>query len=143
MVDEVALVRDESHINFRTHWVIITQRTWLPPLLPPPRPPSLPPAICVTSRFSAKSIVFQKIFWLSLGYKRANCIFEELSNLYLIALLISFFPLILWITVENRTKLKKHKNCAWLFISNCNNAIVVLDWTLLLHYFWLQEFIQQ
>ena len=38
--------------------------------------------------------------------KKANRIFEELPNLYLIVLLISFIPLLLWITAENRTKLK-------------------------------------
>ena len=32
---------------------------------------------------------------------------KDLSNSYLIVLLISFFPLLLWITAENRTKLKK------------------------------------
>ena len=35
----------------------------------------------------------------------ANCIFEELSNLNLITLLISFFPAFLRDTTENRTKL--------------------------------------
>ena len=39
--------------------------------------------------------------------KNANCMFEKLPNLYLIVLLISFFPLALWITAENRTRLKK------------------------------------
>ena len=43
---------------------------------------------------------------MSLGYKKANDIFEELS-LYLIVSLISFFPLHMWFTAENRTKLKK------------------------------------
>ena len=67
----------------------------------------LPSANYVISRFLTKSIVFQKIFWMFLGYKKANDIFEELSNLYLILLIISFFLLLLWITSENRTKLKK------------------------------------
>ena len=39
--------------------------------------------------------------------KRANGIFEELPNLYLIVLLISFFPLLLRISAENRINLKK------------------------------------
>ena len=39
--------------------------------------------------------------------KKTNCIFEKLSNLYLIVLLISFFPLLLWNTAENWIKLKK------------------------------------
>ena len=127
----------------------MTQRTWPPTPYPPP-------AICVISRFLTKSIVFQKNFWMSSGYKKANCIFEELSNLYLIVLLISFFPLLLCITTENRTKLKKlfiwtsksggtqhhkHANCTWLIISD--NAIDNLDWTWFLHYIWLHEFIQQ
>ena len=42
-----------------------------------------------------------------LGYKKANAIFEERSNLYLIVLLISFFPLLLWITTENMKNFKK------------------------------------
>ena len=73
-------------------------------------------------------------------------------------MLISFFPLLLWITAKNRTRLKKlfnwttksgwlqyHKqiNCTWLFISNCKNASDILDWMWFLHYFWLQEFIPQ
>ena len=85
--------------------------------------------------------------------KKANCIFGELSNLYLIVLLISFFSLFLWITAENRTKLKKlfiwttksggaqhqtHTKCTWLFMSNYNNASDILDWAWFLHYFWLQ-----
>ena len=42
-----------------------------------------------------------------LSGKRANGIFEELPNLYLIVLLISFFPLLLRISAENRINLKK------------------------------------
>ena len=67
-------------------------------------------------------------------------------NLYLIVLLISFFPLLLWIAAENKTKLKKlfiwttksggpqhckHTNCTWLFISNCNSSSDILDWTII------------
>ena len=63
-------------------------------------------------------------------------------------MLISFCPLLLWITAENRTKLKKlfiwttksgatqhhkHSNCTWLFIRNFNNAIDILDWTWFVH----------
>ena len=70
-------------------------------------------------------------------------------------MLIICFPLFSWIKAEHRTKLKKlfiwtrksggtqhhkHTNCTWLFISNCNNVNDILDWTLFLHYFWLQEF---
>ena len=47
-------IRGESHISFRTHCVIITQRTWHPP------PPS--PAICVISGFFTNLIFFQKNF---------------------------------------------------------------------------------
>ena len=72
------------------------QRTW-----------HLPSAISVISRFLTKSIVFKKIILNVFRIKIANCIFEELSTLYLIVLLISFFPLLLWITAKNRTKLKK------------------------------------
>ena len=56
---------------------------------------------------------------------------EELSKFCLVVLLSNFFPLILWITVENRTKLKK------LF------TWTIIYGTWFLHYFWLQEFIQQ
>ena len=88
--------------------------------------------------------IFQKTFWISLEWKKANCFFEELSNLYLIVLLISFFRLLLLITTDNKTKLKKlfiwttksgrtqlykHTNCSWLFINNCNNASDILDST--------------
>ena len=74
---------------------------------------------------------------------------EELSKLYLIIFLITFFPLLLSITAENRTKLKKlfiwttksgetphrkHTNCIWLFKSNCNNASDILGWARFLHY---------
>ena len=107
-------------------------------------------AICVISRFFTKSIVFFRI-------KIVNYIFEELSNLCLTVLLISFFPPLLWITAENRTwrnylfELQNQvehntintQNYTWLFISNCNNVSDILDWTWFLHYFWLQEFIQQ
>ena len=83
---------------------------------------------------------------------------KELSNLYLIVLLISFFPLLLWITAENITKLKKlfnwttksggtqhyeNINCTRLFISNYNNASDILNWTWFLNYIWFQEFSQQ
>ena len=97
-----------------------------------------PPVTCCISRFSPKSIVFRKkIKCFQLRIKQANCILEELSNLYWIVLLMSFFPLLLWITAENRTKLEKlfiwttkpggaqhqkQTNCASLFIRNCNNA---------------------
>ena len=121
------------------------------------------PAICVISRFSTKSIVFQKEFLNVFSIKKGklhltamNC--NELSNLYWIVLVISFFPLLLWITAESRTKLmklfiwttkssrtqhQKQTNCIWLFISNCNNVSDILDWTWFLHYFWLQGFIQE
>ena len=67
---------------------------------------------------------------------------------------VLMFLLLLWITAEYRTKLKKlfiwttksggtqhlkHIKCTWLFISNCNNISDILDWTWFLHYFWLQE----
>ena len=74
------------------HCVIMTHRTWLSPN----------PANARFKIFN-KIDIFQKIFWISLGWKKANSIFEEQSNLYLIVLLISFFPLLLWITAENRT----------------------------------------
>ena len=127
-------ISGESHINFCTHWVIMTQRTWSP-------------TPCCLRQFQIfdKSDSFPKHFLNVFGIKQANCIFEELSNLYLIVLLISFIPLLLWIIAENRTKLKKlfiwttksggtqrhkHTNCTLLFISNCNNAMI---WTE--HYF--------
>ena len=48
-------------------------------------------------------IVFQKKIY-AFRIKKENYIFEKLSNLYLIVLLVSFFSLLLWITTENRTK---------------------------------------
>ena len=118
------VLRGESHIDFCTHYAIMAQRTWLP--------------ICVISRFSTKSIVFQKS--TAFRIKKSNCIFEELSNFCLIVLLISFFPLLLWIIAENRTKLKKlyiwitksggtqhhrHTKCTWLF-SSATAMLVIL-----------------
>ena len=107
----------------------------------------LPPATCVISRFLTKLIVSQNIFWNVYAIKKANWIFEELSNLYLTVMLTSFFPRLLWIPAVKRTKLKKlsiwttksggtqhHKqtnkqtNCTWLFMSNCNSSDI-LDWT--------------
>ena len=116
-------------------------KNMIPPRPPPhPPPPSPFPSISVISRFSTKQIVFQK-FFECLYDKKANTIFEELSNLCLVVQLISSFPLLLWITVENQTNLKKsfiltpksggiqhHKrtNCTLLFISNCNNVSDIL-----------------
>ena len=90
--------------------------------------------------------------------KTANRIFEKLSNLYLIVLIvlwITFFPFLLWSTSENWTKMKNlfiwtaksggiqtHK-LQLIFTSNCNNTTHTLDWTRFQHYLWLQEFIQQ
>ena len=101
-----------------------------------------------------ETIVFQKKFLNVLRIKKANCISEELFTLYLIILIISFFLLLLSIAAENRVNRKKlfiwttksggtqhhkHINCTWLFISNCNNASDILDWTWILHYFWLHK----
>ena len=90
------VVKGESHIDFCTDYVIMTRRTPLP-------------TPCYLRHFQ----IFNKIdsfpkrnlnfFWI----KKTNCIFEELSNLYITVLLISFFSLLLWITAENRTNLKK------------------------------------
>ena len=67
-----------------------------------------PPAPCCLCHFQIfdKINSFQKHFLNVFRIKNANCINEQLPNLYLIALLISCFPLLLWITAENRTKLK-------------------------------------
>ena len=68
--------------------------------------------------------------------------FEELLNLYLIVFLISFFPLLLWITAETVMKLKilficttkpgktlnrNHTKYTWLFIRNYSNASDILE----------------
>ena len=50
---------------------------------------------------------FPKKFLNVFRLKKSICIFEELSNSYLIVLPISFFPVLLRITAENRTELKK------------------------------------
>ena len=118
----------ESHIDYRKHWVIITQRTWAPP-----------PAICVISRFLTKLIVFQKYFWMVLGYKRVNGILEELSNLYSIVLLILFFRgLLLKIQPSWGNYLFQLQNQA-----KHNTNVTEHDWTWFLYCFWLQEFIQE
>ena len=72
-------LRDESHIDFHTHCVIMTQRTW-------------PPATCYLSHLQ----IFDKIDRFPKNVfriRKANCIFEELSNLCLIVLQISFYGL--------------------------------------------------
>ena len=128
----------------------MTQRTW---------PPTSHRAPCCSRYFHIfdKIDSFPKQFLNLFNIKKANCIFEELSAVYLIDLLISFFPLLLWIAAENRTKLKKlfiwaansgetqhqkQTNCTWLLNSNCNNVIESLDWRWYVHYFWLQELVQ-
>ena len=138
-------MRGESHIDFRTHYVIMTQRTWPPP-----------PAVCVISRFWLKSIVF-KIKKNLFRIKKGKLHLWR-TTLYLIILLVRFIPLLRWITTTIWIKLKKlciwttkscatqhqnHTSCTWIFLSNCNKVSDILDWTWFLHYFWLQEFIQQ
>ena len=59
------LSRGESH----TLCVIMTQRNWPPPTPPLPPPPL---AICVISRFSANSIVFQKNFLNTFRIKKES-----------------------------------------------------------------------
>ena len=132
----------------RTHCVIMTQGTWTPP----PRFPS----INFISRFSKKLIIFQKRILNVFRIKKVNFIFEELSSLYLIVLVISYFLFSFGLQQKNRTNLKelfiwttksgwiqhhKHTDHTWLFISNCSNVNDILYWRFL-HYFWLQELIQ-
>ena len=118
--------RDESHISFRMHCVILTQRTR----------PHASPLLSASLPFNVDSSKFLNIFRI----KKANSIFEELSILYLIVL-ISYFLLLLCITAENGTKLKKlfiwtttsggkrhHKHTNRIFISNCNNVSYIFDW---------------
>ena len=66
-----------------------------------------PPAPCYLRHFQIfdKIDSFPKKFECLYNKRRqiAICTFGELSNLYLIVLLTSFFPLLLWITAENRT----------------------------------------
>ena len=72
--------------------------------MPPPTPP--PVTLCVISRFLIKSIVFEKIFQMSLAEKKADCIQRVIPlNLHIIVGWI--FSLPLWIPAENKVKLKK------------------------------------
>ena len=93
---EILYLRGEPDINFCYHWVIMTLRTWST-------------ASCYLRHFQIFDKIdnFPKKFWMLWGWKKENFVFEELSNLYLIVLLNSFFSLHLWITAENKTKLKK------------------------------------
>ena len=77
---------------------------------------------------------FPKIFLKLFRIKKTNDIFEGLSNLYLIVLLISFLPPLLWITAENRTKLKK----LLFWATKSSGTQHQRDWTWFLQYFWLQ-----
>ena len=92
------VITGESHIDFCTHCVIMTHGPW----------PWSPHSLLFASfpDFWQNRWFFKKILNV-LMIKKANWIFEELSNLCLIGLLISFFPLLLWITTANRTKLQK------------------------------------
>ena len=121
----------ESHIDFRTNWIIMIQSIWTP-------------AHCYLRHFQIFDKIDsspKKVLNVS-RLKKANYSFEELSNLYLIVMLISFFPILLWITAENITKLKKlfiwttkssrtqhykHENCTRLCINNWNNVSDILD----------------
>ena len=60
------------------------------------------PASCCFCHFQifGKIDSFPKQFLNVFRIKKANCIFEELSNSYLTVLLISFFPLLLRVTAE-------------------------------------------
>ena len=63
-----------------------------------------PPAISVISRFSKiDSLKKMNVFPLKIGQTASLKNF----NLYIIVLLIIFFPLLVWITGENRTKMNK------------------------------------
>ena len=90
--DEKRIKRKGKNSDFRTHYVIMTQK-------------NMTPAPCYLRHFQIFDKIgsFLKNF---LNIFRINCIFEELSNLYLILLLIILFPLLLWITAENRTRPK-------------------------------------
>ena len=72
-------LKGELHIHFRTHCVIMTWRTW-------------PPTPCYLRHFQIfeKFDVFQ-IFLNVFMTKKGNCIFKEISNLWLTVFQISFF----------------------------------------------------
>ena len=51
-----------------------------------------------------KKCPFWPIWNSALNFQNMPCVFEELSNIYLIVLLICIFHLILWIKSKNRIK---------------------------------------
>ena len=140
------MFRGESQIDFRTHNAIMTQRAW-----PPPTAPYYLRHSQIFDQINSFSKNFLNVFRI----KKANCISVELSNVYLINLLISFFPLLLWITAKNRTKLKKlyelqnqekHNTTNIQTGPDCSSTtaiMLVIFWIERERYFWLKEFIQR
>ena len=98
------------------------------------------PSICVNSRFFTKSIFFNKKKKSNaFRIKKANYIFEELSNLYFIALLISLTKLLklfIWTVKSGGTHHHKQSNCAWSIM-----LVIFFYWKWFLHYFRLLEYI--
>ena len=133
-------LRSESHINLRTHCVILTQRTWRP----------IPQLFASFLDFRRNWYFSKKYFqntFLNIFRIKKRKLYLWRTNTNLIVLLISIFPLTLWITSENRTKLKnllswttksdgiqhyKHTNPSndvsnilnwtWFLISGCRNS---------------------
>ena len=83
--------RGEWYIDFRKHCIIMTQRLWHPTT--PTPPPPLPGYLRHFQIFD-KIVSFPYKFLNVFRIRKANWIFEELSNLYLIVFLTHFMPLI-------------------------------------------------
>ena len=98
------------------------------------------PSICVNSRFFTKSIFFKKKKKSNaFRIKKANYIFEELSNLYFIVLLISLTKLpklFIWTVKSGGTHRPKQSNCAWSIM-----LVIFFYWTWFLHYLRLLEYL--
>ena len=120
---------ERNHGELRKEW--ITYRLHISKNMNDPAP-----AICVISRFFDKIDSFLEKFLNVFRIKKGNCIFEELPSWYLNVLLISFFPLLLWVPTENRTKLKNSLS------EKCPNTEIFLV-RIFLYLDWIQENMDQ
>ena len=101
------------------------------------------PSICIISKFSTKSIVFQKKCFIAFMIKKGELhVFEELSNLYLIVLLIVtflFFRVLLqkiepswknyWLELQNQAKRKITNIQTAPDYSSATAIMLVIFWT--------------
>ena len=133
--EKIPGLRGELHIDFRTHWVIMAQRTW--PLLSPV------PFYLYHFQIFDKIDSFPKKCFIAFMIKKGELhVFEELSNLYLIVLLIVtflFFRVLLqkiepswknyWLELQNQAKRKITNIQTAPDYSSATAIMLVIFWT--------------